>query len=88
MDKHGKQSQLASIDNSVLSRVAGGESMNDVFDSWSWAFADPSCRYAVNDAMYGAGWAAFQNGGDVGSAANQAGLDAWNSPACDYLGWF
>ena len=88
MDQHGKRSQLVSINNSVLSRVAGGESMDDVFDSWSWQFATESCQWAVQGARLGAARAAYDSGGDAWGAANQAGLNAWNGPDCSYLGWF
>jgi len=90
MDEHRKQSQLASIDNSVLSRVAGGESLDDLFDSWSWAFASQSCRDSVVDAARGALRAnGDPNGWEGGwwASASEAGLDAWNGPACSYWGW-
>jgi len=83
MDKHREQSQFGSIDNSVLSRVTGGETLDDLYDSWSWQFASPSCQDAVQDAArqawQGSGW----------PAADQGGLNVWNyGPACSYWGWF
>jgi len=83
MDKPGKQSQLASIDNSVLSHVAGGETLDDLYDSWSWSFASQSCQ----DAVEGARQLGAMRGGWAGG--QQAGLDAWyNGNACDNWGWF
>jgi len=87
MDKDRK-SHLASIDNSVLSRVAGGEDVFDVWDSWSWYFASQSCKNEVIDAMGRAGQDAGGSNVDVWAAANQAGLDAWNGRACSFWGWF
>ncbi len=83
MDKHGKQSQLGSIDNSVLSRVTGGETLGDIMDdSWGWYFASPSCKDAVQGAE--------RDGWQAGSyeLGEEQGRNAWYGPACDYLGWF
>ncbi|HJZ85630.1 MAG TPA: hypothetical protein VKN99_10685 [Polyangia bacterium] len=82
MDKHGKRSQLASIDNSVLARVSGGDFYDELVNSWSWTFANSSCT----DAVQGAARAAWQSSG--WEAANGAAQSAWNGPDCAYYGWF
>jgi len=82
MDKHGKRSQLASIDNSALARISGGDFLDELVNSWSWTFSSSSCQDAVlgaaRDGWQASGW----------GAANDAAQGAWNGPACDYYGWF
>jgi len=92
MDKHGKQSQFGSIDNSVLARVTGGETLQDIMnDSWGWYFASPSCKNAVRGAEqdgWNAGGGLYSYNDGAWALGEEQGWQAWNGPACDNLGWF
>jgi len=92
MDKHGKQSQFGTIDNSVLARVTGGETLADIMDdSWGWYFASPSCKNAVRSAErdgWDAGGGLYSYKAGAWELGEEQGRRAWYGPACDYLGWF
>jgi len=93
MNRKHKLAELASIDNSVLARVAGGGYL-DLYSSWAFnSFASQSCRNAV----FGAASRAYNHVQarnarnweyDAWSAANDAANDEWNNgSACSYYGY-
>jgi len=93
MDKNRKLARLASIDNSVLGKVAGGKGL-DLSDSW--AFNNLSTWYCY-DSVWDAAWrAGSKMGGNhadawddaAWSAANDAANDMWNHGwPCIHYGW-